>query len=201
MREITKKYNIYQFVELSEAGKEKVKNEYLHKYSLSICENLEENFLEVLTERFPNSNLNIQFNVSGGQGDGFNIYGNFYLRDFIGGCWEYWMDGRLPEYIELSENTKGYFYSLKNQEVDEVIDSVLYSIGESLEYWQTLTPEGENEIERYIKSVFQMLKNLENDFYNEAKQALLFISDGDMEETASIHGWEYLEDGSLWEEV
>lgn len=198
MREFTKTYSIYNFAELPEAAKEKVKSEYLENFRYQIYQGLEEIFVDELSEKFPNSDLNVQLDVSNCQGDGVNIYGIFNLQDFTAG-WEYWMEKLLPDDIELSKNVR-YCYSLKSQQVEEEAENVIWSIRENMDYWQTLTEEGESEIEKYVKNLFQMLENLESDFYDRAERVLSTISDEEMEETASIHGWEYLEDGSLWKE-
>lgn len=74
MRAITETITtmVYNFNELSDKAKEKVKEWYLNGQD---AEFFYEDSMAYINELFPNSELDIQFSLGYCQGDGFNIYG------------------------------------------------------------------------------------------------------------------------------
>lgn len=81
MKKITKTYEVYDYNELSEQAKEKVKNYYL------ISENRNEQFQEDieynLNYYFNNSELDYQYSLGYRYGDGVNIYGEINVDDIF----------------------------------------------------------------------------------------------------------------------
>ena len=78
MKTIKRKYNTYDFSELNESAKERVRQWYLDDdMRSSDWENEIEQDLMIM---FPNSDLHIQFSLNSCQGDGVNIYGNLFRR-------------------------------------------------------------------------------------------------------------------------
>ena len=81
MRSVNVTYKIYEFSELSEDVKAKVKEWYLNNFYqneefLDICK-------EELSHRFPKSDLKVQYSLSYCQGDGLNVYGTLNLKDVL----------------------------------------------------------------------------------------------------------------------
>ena len=81
MKTITKTYNLYQYNELSEAGKERARQWYLDDSMRN--DFFHDNVIWFLKEEFPFSELMVEYSLGYCQGDGLNIYGKFYLPDFI----------------------------------------------------------------------------------------------------------------------
>lgn len=79
MEIVTREYKVYNFSELSEDAKEKVKQWYLDDdFRPQEFENI---YTEDLHYLFNNSDLKMQFSLSCCQGDGLNIYGKLDLMD------------------------------------------------------------------------------------------------------------------------
>ena len=81
MKTITKSINIYRFDELSEKSKEKAREEFYENYSFILCDMYHDDIKDELDYLFPNSILDVQFNLSCEQGSGLNIYGDLDLLD------------------------------------------------------------------------------------------------------------------------
>ena len=81
MKTIKRKYNTYDFSELNESAKERVRQWYLDDdMRSSDWENEIEQDLMIM---FPNSDLHIQFSLNSCQGDGVNIYGELIPEDLV----------------------------------------------------------------------------------------------------------------------
>ena len=82
MRAITKTITtmVYNFNELSDNAKEKVREQYLNGQD---AEFFYEDSMTYINELFPNSKLDIQFSLGYCQGDGFNIYGEISFFDLM----------------------------------------------------------------------------------------------------------------------
>ena len=72
----------YNYSELSEDAKEKVKNWYLFDLDMHY-ELFYEDIKMYLSEQFPDSDLQLCYSLASCQGDGLNIYGKLNLYDFI----------------------------------------------------------------------------------------------------------------------
>lgn len=72
MRLVNVTYKIYEFSELSEDVKTKVKEWYLNNFYQN--EEFSDMCKEELSHRFPKSDLKVQYSLSYCQGDGLNVY-------------------------------------------------------------------------------------------------------------------------------
>lgn len=79
METITKVFNVYDYTELSESAKEKVREWYLDDDLRP--EMFTESIDIWLSENFKNSELKVQYSLNYCQGDGLNIYGKVYLDE------------------------------------------------------------------------------------------------------------------------
>ena len=77
MRSVNVTYKIYEFSELSEDAKAKVKKWYLDNFYQN--EEFSDICKEDLSHRFPKSDLNVQYSLSYCQGAGLNVYGTLIL--------------------------------------------------------------------------------------------------------------------------
>ena len=81
MRSVNVTYKIYEFSELSEEAKAKVKRWYLDNFYQN--EEFSDICKEELSHRFPKSDLKVQYSLSYCQGDGLNVYGTLNLKDVL----------------------------------------------------------------------------------------------------------------------
>ena len=81
MRSVNITYKIYEFSELSEDAKAKVKEWYLNNFYQN--EEFSDMCKEELSHRFPKSDLKVQYSLSYCQGDGLNVYGTLNLKDVL----------------------------------------------------------------------------------------------------------------------
>ena len=81
MKTIIKTYNVYNYNELSDEAKEKVKQDYLDNPVRNDI--FYEDCTETIYDLFPQSDLKIQYSLSSCQGDGFNTYGTLDVFNLI----------------------------------------------------------------------------------------------------------------------
>ena len=81
MKTITKTYKVYNYNELSDKVKQKVKQDYLDDPVRNDI--FYENRTETIYDLFPQSDLKIQYSLSSCQGDGFNTYGTLDVFNLI----------------------------------------------------------------------------------------------------------------------
>lgn len=81
MKTIVKKFNIYQYSELNEEAKEKVRIEYLENPIRK--EGFINMIYEDLKNLFPSSELKVQWELSYSYRDGVNVYGNLDIMDLV----------------------------------------------------------------------------------------------------------------------
>ena len=81
MKTIIKTYNVYNYNELSDEAKEKVKQHFLDDPVRNDI--FYENCTETIYDLFPQSDLKIQYSLSSCQGDGFNTYGTLDVFNLI----------------------------------------------------------------------------------------------------------------------
>lgn len=76
-----KQIKAFHYEELSQDAKETAKNWFLSDETRSgLCT---DNIMEEVGTLFPESELKIQYSVSGCQGDGANLYGTLCIRDIL----------------------------------------------------------------------------------------------------------------------
>lgn len=200
MKEITKTYNVYEYAELSETAKEKAKQDYLQDNSCFLAEDFTEDCLTVLSEKYPNSELKIQWDVSCCQGNGVNIYGKFNLQDFdySGECNVNWITKNCQE-ITLEENLR-YAYSLKNfdNHRENAVNEIAMEIENNLLEYADINNTGINIITDFVNSLFDELNKLEQQFYSVGDEWLNNVSDETMIEISDANGYLYLENGELF---
>ena len=131
MREETKTVKIYNYSELSEKAKEKVKQMVL-EWKVEDSDIFTEDCKERLMSLFPNSNLKVEYSLNYCQGDGLNIYGDLNIEDILKHL--NFEDNKKEkiksicinsDYIVLHRNMRGYSYSVKfSEDEDDIINNL-----------------------------------------------------------------------------
>lgn len=202
MKEITKIYKVYGYAELSEQAKEKVKTDYLIDYLEENVSFFYDNAIELLKAKYPNSDLDIEFDFSSCQGSGLNIYGTFNLMDFdyTGENDFTWFLNSVSGEIELRGHKDSYTYSLKDIDEPKIYHALWAEYEDTLDnIYIGLTDDGRGQIERLAKMVLAELKDVESDLYVQGGKMVNYVSDENMQEIATANRWEYLEDGTIWQ--
>lgn len=207
MREATIKVNVYNYEELCEKAKERVKTEYLQDcrtaYEFSeICE-------DELSVLFPHSSLRVEYSLSYSQGDGLNIYGVLCLEDALMRVTFDLTDEEQYIITKLLDNNH-YTYRMRQN------GWYSYCICDRHCYVEDLIPESEYEKEvmsALVKSdgetvmsalakfnhvVRQNLVELCGTFEKMGYEFFYEVSDEDMCEICEANDWEFIADGEFF---
>ena len=215
MREVTVKYKLYTFEELSTEAKEKVKQWYLEDELRPMF--FEEMVNEDLKNLFPNSELEVQFALGYCQGDGLNIYGKLIPSDIIDAIDNgWWGDDCIQEYKEFftdkeKRTIKFYMdcYSSSSSYPLEMNRISAYCIVDQELKYMAETLFGDLE-EQYIKNINKkLLKKLQSFLIDvlvyyckmQEKAGYQYFYEADDEEVGDFceaNGYEFKEDGELW---
>ena len=213
MEIITREYKVYNFSELSEDAKEKVKQWYLDD-DFRPCE-FENIYTEDLRYLFNNSDLKLQFSLSYCQGDGLNIYGKLDLMDVFtairdtehsGDLFEQYKDlfskheqKTIEAYMEVCGRevelpyNRHYCYCIDDR-VDFADDWI-----ESLEYCRYKNIQIDTII-KMEKLVGRMFENLSATYEKYGYDYFYNADDEVVNETCEANGWRFLEDGTFFAE-
>ena len=198
MREETKTVKIYNYSELSEKAKEKVKQMFLDRkpeYSYIFTEDCEED----LKSLFPNSNLKIEYSLNYCQGDGFNIYGDLDIEDIL----EY-LDFKDDEkekiknicvdsdYIVLRRNTSRYSYSVKfSEDAEDVINNLNSD-------YDNLSENNRKLLKHFIEKSLNYTEKLDKYFEKAGYNFFYETNEEEVKEGCEDNGYEFTEDGELY---
>ena len=213
MEIITREYEVYNFSELSEDAKEKVKQWYLDD-DFRPCE-FENIYTEDLRYLFNNSDLKLQFSLSYCQGDGLNIYGKLDLTDVFTAIRDTEHSGDLFEqykdlFSEHEQRTIEAYMEVCGREVelpynrhycyciDDRVDFADDWI-ESLEYCRYKNIQIDT-IRKMEKLVGRMFENLSATYEKYGYDYFYNADDEVVNETCEANGWRFLEDGTFFAE-
>ena len=213
MEIITREYKVYNFSELSEDAKEKVKQWYLDD-DFRPCE-FENIYTEDLRYLFNNSDLKLQFSLSYCQGDGLNIYGKLDLMDVFTAIRDTEHSGDLFEqykdlFSEHEQKTIEAYMEVCGREVelpynrhycyciDDRVDFADDWI-ESLEYCRYKNIQIDTII-KMEKLVGRMFENLSATYEKYGYDYFYNADDEVVNETCEANGWRFLEDGTFFAE-
>lgn len=212
MREVTVKYKLYKFEELSTEAKEKVKQWYLEDEWMG--QNFTDMIMEDLNNLFPNSKLEVQYDLGYCQGDGLNIYGSLNPLDVIEAIDSgRWGDKEVQEYkncftdkqkrtlkfyieesgdFKLSQNHH-YCYCIVNQDLSFFSETVQ----DELEY------RGNKNINVPLLQKVQELLIKALVFYCSKWERIGYeyfyeIDEETLKELCESNDYEFTEDGRLW---
>ena len=213
MEIITREYKVYNFSELSEEAKDKVKQWYLDD-DFRPCE-FENIYTEDLKYLFNNSDLKLQFSLSYCQGDGLNIYGKLDLTDVFTAIRDTEHSGDLFEqykdlFSEHEQKTIEAYMEVCGREVelpynrhycyciDDRVDFADDWI-ESLEYCRYKNIQIDT-IRKMEKLVGRMFENLSATYEKYGYDYFYNADDEVVNETCEANGWRFLEDGTFFAE-
>ena len=213
MEIITREYKVYNFSELSEEAKDKVKQWYLDDdFRPYDFENI---YTEDLRYLFNNSDLKLQFSLSYCQGDGLNIYGKLDLMDVFTAIRDTEHSGDLFEqykdlFSEHEQKTIEAYMEVCGREVelpynrhycyciDDRVDFADDWI-ESLEYCRYKNIQIDT-IRKMEKLVGRMFENLSATYEKYGYDYFYNADDEVVNETCEANGWRFLEDGTFFAE-
>ena len=213
MEIITREYKVYNFSELSEEAKDKVKQWYLDDDFRSY--DFENIYTEDLRYLFNNSDLKLQFSLSYCQGDGLNIYGKLDLMDVFTAIRDTEHSGYLFEqykdlFSEHEQRTIEAYMEVCGREVelpynrhycyciDDRVDFADDWI-ESLEYCRYKNIQIDTII-KMEKLVGRMFENLSATYEKYGYDYFYNADDEVVNETCEANGWRFLEDGTFFAE-
>ena len=213
MEIITREYKVYNFSELSEEAKDKVKQWYLDDDFRSY--DFENIYTEDLRYLFNNSDLKLQFSLSYCQGDGLNIYGKLDLMDVFTAIRDTEHSGDLFEqykdlFSEHEQRTIEAYMEVCGREVelpynrhycyciDDRVDFADDWI-ESLEYCRYKNIQIDT-IRKMEKLVGRMFENLSATYEKYGYDYFYNADDEVVNEECEANGWRFLEDGTFFAE-
>lgn len=196
MRTITKSYTVYKYEELSNAAKEKARQEYLNGQESYF---FTENCLERLKELFPNSELEVEYSLSYCQGDGFNIYGKIYLDEVLEYIKEQFTEKELRFFKWMFDNY-GSIYEMKS---NNYYSYCICSRNDFAEIYlddmqmENMRDIPEATLEKFNKTVGEYLDNLCKEFEKDGYAYFYEVSEDDLKEWAEANEYEFYENGKI----
>ena len=214
MKIITKTYNVYNYNELSNEAKEKVKQDYLDDPVRNDI--FYENCTETIYDLFPQSDLKIQYSLSSCQGDGFNTYGTLDVFNLINLMRN---KEKLPfSLLNKIEKDIDIFTSeeldLLSQYYNYYCSSIkiphnfryCYSQADYINFANDWAEELENaemeyndnliiKFENFVRKFFSKLNNM---FEKEGYDFLYNVSDEEIEDWCEANEYMFLENGTLF---
>lgn len=209
MRTATVDYEVYKYAELTDDAKEKVKEWYLEGREPFI---FTEDCKMDLENLFGENDLDVQYSLSGCQGDGFNIYGKVYAESILK-CLENHNGGtQLAEFEDvLTEKEKKtilhyaeecgainlpmnnhYCYSLADY--IDIADDWEYQL-ENYSGYKNINVEVLKKFEKLVREIFETLCG---SYEKWGYEYFYEISEEDLEEMCEANGYEFLEDGTVF---
>ena len=198
MRTITKEVKIYSYSELNEEAKNKVRYDYINNLDSSI---FTEQIIEDLREKGL-ENLRPYYSLNYCQGDGICLYGNIEFDEITEGLKnifykdfklsDYKALKKLKEYSQISFNHSGRYYHKYSVDIDIYIDG-------------NLSPKSyENHrkvADKLLANIKEWYLNLCDEYEKQGYDFFYGITDDEMNEYCNAMEYEFLQDGTLFDEV
>ena len=211
MKIITKSYKVYDYSELSEEAKEKVKTEFLQD---EIRNDLfYEDCLETLHYMFPNSNLKVQYSLGYCQGDGLNIYGELNINNILNLPTSHFCGDEFDDMIDYFTEKEIKTIQCYIREVEKEIklpqnNHYCYCIVDRIDFADDWFYELENYshfrninrdvLDKLEKYVIIIMERLCSDYEKYGYDFFYNVDDEVIEETCEANEWEFLEDGTFY---
>lgn len=192
MKEYTRTYFLYEYYELDEEAKEKVKQDYLAQDFRN--DMFKENVTYQLKEMFPNSELKVQYSLNYCQGDGLNIYGTLNIKDIFS-LTENKFNDKIKNEINLEELSE--FNLLETDEIKLPYNlKYCYDISNQIDFVEDEEDtDNASKVQKWIQNLFHVL----NKYFEEYGYNWFYeISDEEMQEDSESNGWTYLKDGTFF---
>lgn len=190
--------NVYEYDELSEKAKQKVKDWYLEGQEpswFSDCCNMR------LKELFPNSELKVEYSLGYSQGDGLNIYGSVNLNDLWNGIdkskytdkekkfMEYVLKTHAVDYTMKQNWRYGYCMSFSWDFTEDIIYDMEYTQQRGIKY---------DVLEKFNEDCKEYMENLCGDFEKEGYAYFYEVDDETLAEFCAENDYEFEEDGTVF---
>lgn len=201
MVEIKKSFPVFNYDELSEKAKWKVRNWYEEEFRNFGIKDWTREMNDTLSEKFSNSDLHVQWSLCGLQGDGVNIYGTLNLTDALEV-----VKGKLglsPKEIKALEF---YTREIKSNSLKEnrfysycLIDSetIYGELTDSLE-WDCIRDIQYKALKEFAREISGYLRGLCMDWESEGWEFLCLTSEEEVREDCYDNHWYFTEDGSFY---
>lgn len=200
MRAITETITtmVYNFNELSDNAKEKVKEWYLNGQD---AEFFYEDSMAYINELFPNSELDIQFSLGYCQGDGFNIYGEISFSDLMENLKDRFTE-KEKRFLEWAFNESGInsytmrmnnHYCYCNAFLHEFTEDVFYE----LDYYRMKNIK-KDILDKFNTEARYYIEHICKEFENDGYDYFYEISNEELEDWADANGYEFTEDGNIY---
>lgn len=200
MRTITETITttVYNFNELSNNAKEKVKEWYLNGQD---AEFFYEDSMAYINELFPNSELDIQFSLGYCQGDGFNIYGEISFFDLIKNLKDKFTE-KEKRFLEWAFNESGInsytmqmnnHYCYCNAFLHEFTEDVFYE----LDYYRMKNIK-KDILDKFNTEARYYIGHICKEFENDGYDYFYEISNEELEDWADANEYEFTEDGNIY---
>ena len=209
MRTVTNIFNVYNYNELSEEAKEKVKEWYLDDDTR--VSDFSDMCNEDLKELF-RSDLKVQYSLSYCQGDGLNIYGEVEAEEIFKCLEEHRAGTQFAQFeniltekerktilhyadecgkIKLEQNRQ-YSYSLTNY--IDIVEEWSYQL-ENYSYFKNINIEALQKFEKLVKGIFNKLcKDYEKNGY----EYFYEVDESEIAECCEANNYEFFEDGTFY---
>ena len=214
MKTITKTYKVYNYNELSDEAKEKVKQDYLDDPVRNDL--FYEDCMETIYSLFPQSDLKVQYSLSSCQGDGFNIYGTLDVFNMIN-----LMRNREKLPISLLNEIEKDIDAFTSEELDLLSQyynyycssikiphnfRYCYSQSDYIDFaddWKDQLENAEMEyneniiikFEDFVKNFFSELNSM---FEKDGYEFLYNASEEEIEDWCEVNEYMFLENGTLF---
>lgn len=200
MKTITKTYNLYQYNELSDKAKEKVNEWYIDDPIRN--EFFHEDIIKFLKAEFPFSELCVEYSLGCCQGDGLNIYGKFYLPDFI----DKWKASEKEKkamkfYFEFAfynytfETNNHYCYSCKfidKKYIDDTIQEFIQEL--ESQYIKNIKTE---VIIKFFNDFIDYFEVLDDEFERDGYKYFYEPDEDEIKEACEANDWYFDIDGNF----
>ena len=214
MKTITKTYKVYNYNELSDKVKQKVKQDYLDAPVRNDI--FYEDCTETIYDLFPQSDLKIQYSLSSCQGDGFNTYGTLDVFNLIN-----LMRNREKLPISLLNEIEKDIDAFTNEELEMISQyynyycssikipyntHYCYSQSDYIDFaddWKDQLENAEMEynenviikFEDFVKNFFSELNSM---FEKDGYEFLYNVSEEEIEDWCEANEYMFLENGIIF---
>lgn len=186
----------YQFEELAEAAKEKVREWYLTGQD---AEFFRDDIKEQLRIDFEHSDLDVEFSLRYCQGDGLNIYGDLRLAD------------AFPMVAEQFTEKETRFFRWLFREYDPHFDMphnchYTYCLADRMYFCENIVWDLENDsmknipwnlLRKFEKALQEYFAGLCAAYEADGYKYFYEADDEELAEICAANGWEFYEDGAI----
>lgn len=202
MRIAVKKTPVYNFSELSEDAKEKVRQWYLDDPIRTDL--FSENCNNWYIENFPNSELKATYSLGYCQGDGYNTEGKLRIYDVIDKLDITDKEKRTLHfyYDELNtlytfERNNHYGYSCKFIDM-KYIDSTVEDDVNDMKYYYHWKNINIPLIKKMYELIFDYFEDIDANFEKSGYEYFYEVDDEEVSETCDANDWEFTASGQFY---